>query len=90
VVFETVFLLERHYRRSRAEIRDHLVALLELPGIILPGKRRFRKVFDLYVDLNLPFADAYHAALMAQLRITEIATFDRDFERIPGVRRLAL
>ncbi len=36
VVFETVFTLQRFYRRSRQDIRDALLPLLELPGIILP------------------------------------------------------
>ncbi len=90
VVFEVVFTLQRHYHQPRATIRDVLLPLLELPGIVLPGKRHFRSVFDLYVDRNLPFADAYHAVLMRRLKLDEIATFDRDFDRIPGVRRLAM
>ena len=88
VVFETVFTLQRQYRRSRREIRDTVLPLFELPGIILPGKRRLRGVFDLYVDRNLPFADAYHAVLMSGLQLTEIVTFDREFDRLPGLRRI--
>ena len=45
---------------------------MQLPGIVLPGKRRFGQVFDLYVDLNVSFADAYHAALMQRLKLEEI------------------
>lgn len=87
VIFETVFTLQRQYGHPRQAIRDSLLPLLELPGIVLPGKRRLRKVFDLYVDLNLPFADAYHVALMQQFRCEEIVTFDREFDRVPGVKR---
>jgi len=87
VVFEAVFTLERVYRRSKAEVRDALVPLLELPGLRLPGKRRLRRVLDLYVDLNLPFADAYHAVWMEERGISEIISFDRDFDRIPGIVR---
>src|SRR6266487_5981181 len=64
VVFEAVFTLERRYHRSKASIRAALTGLLDLPGIVLPGKRRLKKVFALYVDLNIPFADAYFAVLM--------------------------
>ena len=88
VIFETVFLLERRYRRSKASIREALTALLDLPGIVLPGKRRFKKIFDLYVDLNLPFADAYFAALMEQLKLREIVSFDTDFDKVPGITRV--
>ena len=53
VVFETVFTLQRFYRQPKQAIRDVLLPLIELPGIVLPGKRRFQKVFDLYVERNL-------------------------------------
>jgi predicted nucleic acid-binding protein len=88
VVFETVFTLQRQYGVSKEEIRDNLLPLLELPGIVLPGKRRLRKVFDLYVDLNLPFADAYHVALMQRLGLRHIISFDKEFNRVPGVTRV--
>jgi predicted nucleic acid-binding protein len=89
VIFEVVCTLQRHYRQPRAAIRAALLPLLELPGLVLPGKRRFRRVFDLYVEQHLPFADAYHAVLMEQLGLTEIVTFDRAFDRLPGLTRRA-
>ena len=87
VIFEAVFTLQRSYGLPRTEIRDALLPLIELPGIVLPGKRRFRRAFDLYVDLNIPFADAYHAALMESLKASEIVTFDADFDRITDITR---
>ena len=88
VVFEAVFTLERHYRLPKKRVRDSLLPLLELPGIVLPGKQRLREAFDLYVQLNLPFADAYHAALMRRLGAEEMVSFDREFDRIPDIRRV--
>jgi predicted nucleic acid-binding protein len=88
VVFETVFTLERTYRRPKSLISEGVQSLLELRGIELPGKRLFIRVFELYASLNIPFADAYHAALMEQRKLTEILTFDRDFDRIPGIQRI--
>lgn len=87
VVFETVFTLQRTYKVPKANIAAALLPLINLPGIVLPNKRRFRTAFDLYVTLNLPFADAYHAALMQSLKLTEIMTFDREFNRVPGITR---
>jgi predicted nucleic acid-binding protein len=88
VIFETVFTLQRQYGHPKAAIRDNLLPLVELPGFVLPGKRRFRQVFDLYVDRNLSFVDAYHAVLMKQLKLSEIVTFDKQFDRVPGIRRV--
>lgn len=88
VVFEAVFVLERTLRQPKAAIRDAVVELLKLPGIVLPGKRRLRRAFALYVDTNIPFVDAYHAALMADLGLTDIVSFDRDYDRLPGLHRV--
>jgi predicted nucleic acid-binding protein len=88
VIFETVFTLQHHYRQPKAKIREALLPLIELPGIVLPGKTRLARVFELYVDQNLPFADAYHAVLMEQLKLVEIVSFDREFDRIKGIRRV--
>lgn len=87
VVFEVVFTLQRQYRLPKPKIREAVLPLLELPGIVLPGKRRFRKVFDLYVDINVSFADAYHAVLMWQNKISQIVSFDKGFDRVPGIQR---
>ncbi|MDO8691061.1 MAG: PIN domain-containing protein [Dehalococcoidia bacterium] len=88
VVFEVVFTLERRYRLPKAVIRDALLPLIDLPGIVLPGKRRLHQAFDTYVDLNISFADAYHAALMQQLKLDRIVTFDKEFDRVAGVQRV--
>jgi len=88
VVFEVVFTLERGYRRSKTEIQSAVLPLLELPGMLLPRKRKFREVFRLYIDKNISFADAYHAVMMRKLNLSEIVSFDRDFDRIPAVTRV--
>jgi predicted nucleic acid-binding protein len=87
VVFETVFTLSRTYKKTPHEIRDAILPILELPTITLPGKAIVREGFRLFAELNLPFADAYHAALMADLGVTEIYSFDPHFDRVPGITR---
>jgi predicted nucleic acid-binding protein len=88
VIFETVFTLQHSYRQPRLAIRENLLPLIELTGIVLPGKRRWRRVFDRYVDLNISFADAYHSVLMEQLKIDQAVSFDREFDRVPGIARI--
>lgn len=88
VVFETVFTLEKVYRQERADIRGTLLPLLELPGVLLPHVDRLDRVFDLYVDTNLSFADAYHAVLALESEPAEIVSFDQGFDRVAGLRRI--
>jgi uncharacterized protein len=88
VIFETVFTLQRSYRVPKADIAAALLPLIELRGIVLPGKRRFRLAFDHFVTLNISFGDAYHVALMRSLKLSEVVTFDRDYNRVPGISRI--
>jgi len=87
VIFEAVFTLERVYRQPKDLIREAFIAILDLPGIVLPGKRRFRRCFDIYVEHGVSFADAYHATLVETLGLDSIISFDRGFDRIPTIRR---
>lgn len=88
VVFEAVFTLERRYHLPKQQIGEALLALLQLPGIVLAGKRQYEEVFELYTGLGLPFADAYHAVLARKSENAQVVSFDRHFDRIPGVTRI--
>ncbi len=88
VVFETVFTLERTYKQSKRRVRDTLLPLIELPGILLASKGRMRQAFDFYVDHKISFADALHASVALSLGLKEIVSFDRGFDRVPGLDRL--
>ena len=59
-----------------------------MPGVVLPGKRHLRRVFDLWVEQpRLSFADCYHAVLVERLGLAGIVSFDQDFDRLPGMNR---
>jgi predicted nucleic acid-binding protein len=88
VIFEAAFTLERFYKVPRNQIRETLLDLLQLPGIVLTGKRAYRLVLDLWVaQPRLSFADCYHAALVERLQLPAIITFDQDFDRVAGITR---
>jgi predicted nucleic acid-binding protein len=88
VVFEAAFTLEKTYGVPRADIRDALRPIFDLPGVVLPGKLMLHDVFDLYVEeAGLSFADCYHATLAKQLQLGTILSFDRKMGRVPGIAR---
>jgi predicted nucleic acid-binding protein len=88
VIFETVFTLEKTYRAKRADIRDALLPIINLPGAVLPGKRVYIEVFALWADnAGLSFADCYHLCLTKQLGLSAIITFDRKMNRLDGIAR---
>jgi predicted nucleic acid-binding protein len=89
VVFETAYVLEGPYGWGREPIRAALTPVIAFDGVILPDKEIYPDVFALYVSRrSLSFADCYHAVLSQHLGCTAFMSFDRGFDRIPGITRI--
>jgi len=88
IVAETVYVLESNfYSKTRTEIHDSLVDLVQNPGIqtelrdaVLDALRRFRE------QPKLDFADCWLAALATHLNMA-VASFDRDLDKFKDVQR---
>src|SRR6266542_2510226 len=89
VVFEVVFTLQRTYGVPKASVRDMMRDLLSLPALQLPRKDLCLDALDLYVEKNGSFADAYTAVYMRSRGVTEIYSWDSDFDRFEDVSRIA-
>jgi predicted nucleic acid-binding protein len=88
VIFEVVYTLQKTYQFSKKEIQSAVLPLVELPGIKLSGKKHLREVFRLYIEKNIPFADAYFAVFMKRKKIDTIVSFDSDFDKVEGMKRI--
>lgn len=92
IVTEVAYVLTSSrapYRLSHSEVRDRLVPILNLRGLKLPRKRVILRAFDIYAAApSLDIEDALAAASMEQQGISGIYSYDRDFDRVEGVRRL--
>ena len=62
--------------------------ILAEPRLLLESKGYWRRVLDHYADRNIPFGDAQQVETMRQMRLTEIISFDTDFDRVPGIVRI--
>ncbi len=88
VVFETIFTLQHYYRLPKERIRGHVSDLLSLRSLHVPNKQVYHRALDLYVRRNISFTDAYNAAAMHQRQLTEIYSWDADFDKLPGITRV--
>ena len=88
VVFETVYTLQSFYKETRSAIRETLLPLINLPGIVLPDKQRYARAFEIYATSSRSFADSFHIAHAEQAGIREFISFDRDFDGLPNIRRV--
>lgn len=91
VAFETIFLLERSFHISRADIAPMFSGLLLLPNLHCRDKGLLLDTIDLWTqETPLSFADCYHLLYARHIGLTQIYTFDRKMNRLPGVARVEL
>lgn len=92
VVSETVYVLSSSrlpYQLTHEEIRERLLPILTLRGIRLPQKQVCLNALDIYAASPFfDFEDALAVAHMEHAGVTEIVSYDRDFDRVPGVERV--
>ena len=91
IVTEVVYVLSSPpagYRLSHDDIRARLVPILSLRGLRLLHKRVYVRALDIYASSpSLDFEDALAVAHMERQGITEIVSYDRDFDRVAQVQR---
>ena len=89
VLSEAVYVLSSKvlYNLPREQIRDSLATIISLPGLRLPNKHICLRALDLYVVTGLDFVDCLCVAHMEDTGIDTILSFDRGFDRIPGIIR---
>lgn len=88
VIFETVFALQRMYGVSREDVRAMVGDIISLPGIQFAEKQLCLEALELFVRHRISFANAYTVALLNVRGITEIYSWDSDFDKIEDVRRI--
>jgi len=88
VVSDVVWTLKSFYHWPADRIRQFVEALLLADGVQMDRKPLMLKALHLFADRNIDFSDALIAAEMLQTGQAEIYSYDRDFDRITGIRRV--
>ena len=90
VIAEVAFVLWRRLGRDRATVASELSQLVVAEGLVVAEQGIIEGALEIYGSLGgLDFVDAYLAASAALMGPQNIASFDRDFDRIEGIRRIA-
>ena len=88
-VSEAVFTLDgRRIAMPRPEITRAVLDILKLDGVRLDSNALYPAAFGRFVTGNrLSFADCLHATQADALTKGRIYSFDRGFDRLPGIAR---
>jgi len=90
IIAEVVYVLSSKnlYNLPRDEIYSLLLPIINLKGLKITQKRIFIRALDIYASKNIDFEDALSFAHMEKLKISEIYSYDNDFDKIEELRRL--
>jgi predicted nucleic acid-binding protein len=90
VIAEVVYVLasKQLYNLPREQIRELLRPLVSLPGLKLAQRRMYLRALDLYAAYTIDFEDALLVAQMERQKVTEVYSYDRDFDQVDGITRL--
>ena len=61
--------------------------LLRLAGFVVHNRRLLLRALDIFAAINIDFGDAIIVATMERRGATVVYSFDRDFDRVGGIRR---
>jgi predicted nucleic-acid-binding protein len=84
---EVVFVLEKVYHWSKAEIASRAGALLALAGLDVEEAPTLQDALAMYAGLNIDFVDAFQGAWALANGCPVIYSYDRDLDRMPGISR---
>lgn len=63
-------------------------ALLALPSVAVVDHDLLLRSFELYEAVRLDFAEAYLAALAELSDVNQVASFDRQIDRVKTIKRV--
>jgi predicted nucleic acid-binding protein len=91
VILEAVQVLSSRatYNLPRLEVARDLATIIRLRGIRMKYKRRYIRALELYATSTLDFVDALLVAYAEHRKPPVVVSFDQDFDKIPGIQRLA-
>jgi predicted nucleic acid-binding protein len=88
VLADIVWTLEKFYKQPKQRIQELLIPILELKGLRHNNKKISKLAFQLYVEKNIDWTDAFVAAQMITQKKCEIYSYDGDFDKVDGINRL--
>lgn len=89
IIAEVVYVLSsKMYKLSRSDIVVRLRPLLTLSSLKLPYRKVFLRALELYAHHTVDFEDCLTAAHMERQKITNIYSYDKDFDTIASIKRL--
>ncbi len=87
VIAEIVWTLGRFYKWNKTKIIEFLLVLLKRDNIEFNENLIFA-TFNTFLKHNIKYTDSYISELMRISKVKGVYSFDHDFDKTPGIKRI--
>ena len=87
IVAEVVYVLESFYEVERQRVAELVRAVIGFPAMLVVDEPLLLRALEVYEVDRLDFAEAYLVASAEASGVELVASFDRDLDRMPTIRR---
>src|SRR4030067_1505999 len=89
VIAEVVWVLtsKRLFNFPKEKVKESMLPLLLEDFISFPAKGSIVHVFEIFVEKNISFIDAYNAIYTRRIQANTILSYDKDFDRLDFINR---
>lgn len=87
VIAEIVWTLLSYYNLPKAVVIEKVGQILNTPNLAVTNQDVLIEALVLWSRHNCDFIDAYHAALMHRDGLTELLSYDAEFDLLPFTHR---
>jgi len=87
VIAEVVWTLLSYYELPKPVVIEKVSQILNTPNLAVTNQDALIEALVLWSRHNCDFIDAYNAALMRYDGLTELVSYDADFDLLPSIRR---
>lgn len=86
-VAEAIWVLLKVYRFPKEAVANGMRRLLNTPHLLCEDAPLILAALELFQSTPLSFVDAYHAVVLPARGITELYSYDTDFDLVPELKR---
>ncbi len=87
VIAELIWTLLSYYKVPKADVIEKVSIIIGTESLHIPEKNIIMDALILFGRKNIDYIDAYNAVLMRHLGLSEIYSYDEDFDIIESLKR---
>lgn len=88
ILSEAVFVLTKHYGRSRSEVFAALDPILQSDYVLMTDKPRYIRALEIFAATQAHFGDACACAAALESCDGKLFSFDRKLSSVEGINRI--